>query len=256
MKIAVDTHTHTIASSHAYSTVDELAAAAAQRGLSMLCITDHAPGLMDSPHLLHFMNYHVLDREIAGVSMLYGVELNIMDRHGKLDMPEEVLQQQDLCIASYHEICTAPGTRKDNTRAYVAAMNCPYVNIIGHPDDGRVPVDFETLVKEARETGVLLEVNNASLKSAHYRLNTRENLTTMLTLCQQYQVSVVLGSDAHYRSAVGDFQCVLSLLNTLDFPEELVANTSVEKFRRALRRFSSDSAGHIRKESHATSTPL
>ena len=245
MNIAVDTHTHTIASSHAYSTVDELAVAAARRGLSMLCITDHAPGLMDSPHLLHFMNYHVLDREIAGVTMLYGVELNIMDRRGKLDMPEEVLKHQDICIASYHEACTTPGTRKDNTQAYVAAMNCPYVDIIGHPDDGHVPVDFEALVKAARETGVLLEVNNASLKSAHHRLNTRENLITMLTLCQQHQVSVVVGSDAHYRSAVGDVQCAISLLENLGFPEALVANTSAEKFRHSLRRSATGSARHV-----------
>lgn len=66
----------------------------------------------------------------------------------------------------------------------LGAMDNPYVKIIGHPEDGNIPVDYVELVKHARETGTMLEVNNSSLKTAYYRLNVRENLMEMLQLCE------------------------------------------------------------------------
>ena len=114
---------------------------------------------------------------------------------------------------------------EENTQAYLKAMENPYVDIIGHPEDGYIPVDFERLVKKAKEQGVLLEINNSSVKTAFYRLNTRENMKTMLKLCKQYQVPVSMGTDAHYAGAVGLFDQAPQVLREVDFPEELVANT-------------------------------
>src|SRR5512146_3220126 len=54
LKIVADMHTHTIASGHAYSTVNELAHAAAAKGLAAMAITDHGPALPGGPHLYHF----------------------------------------------------------------------------------------------------------------------------------------------------------------------------------------------------------
>ncbi|HHY70691.1 MAG TPA: phosphatase, partial [Thermoanaerobacterales bacterium] len=76
----------------------------------------------------------------------------------------------------------------------------------------------------------MLEVNNSSLKTAFYRLNVRENLLEMLQLCEKHSVVISLGSDAHFANAVGNFDCAALLLKEIRFPEELVANTSVEKF--------------------------
>ena len=220
MRLVLDTHTHTIASAHAYSTVAEMARAAADRKLELLAITDHGPALADSSHKLHFMNYHVLPGEMYGVRMIY----------------EEILKRQDLCIASFHTACTKAGTMEENTQAYLKAMENPYVDIIGHPEDGYIPVDFERLVKKAKEQGVLLEINNSSVKTAFYRLNTRENMKTMLKLCKQYQVPVSMGTDAHYAGAVGLFDQAPQVLREVDFPEELVANTSTERFLDLLAR--------------------
>ena len=153
MRLVLDTHTHTIASAHAYSTVAEMARAAADRKLELLAITDHGPALADSSHKLHFMNYHVLPGELYGVRMLYGAELNILDFEGNVDLDEEILKRQDLCIASFHTACTKAGTMEENTQAYLKAMENPYVDIIGHPEDGYIPVDFERLVKKAKEQG-------------------------------------------------------------------------------------------------------
>ncbi len=234
MHFELDTHTHTIASAHAYSTVQEMAQAAAQKGLKLLAITDHAPALSDSSPALHFMNYHVLPKELYGVQMLYGVELNIMGSDGRVDLEEDILKRQNLCIASYHTMCTPAGSREENTNAYLKVMENPYVNIIGHPEDGYTPVDFETLVESAKKNHVLLEVNNSSLKAAYYRLNTHENMLTMLKLCRKLEVPVSVGSDAHFSGAVGGFPEAEKILLEAEMPERLIANTSVEKFLKFL----------------------
>lgn len=236
MKLRVDSHTHTLASAHAYSTILENAKAASEQGIELLCITDHAPSLPDSPDQFHFMNYHSLDRELYGVRMLYGVELNVMDVNGAIDLPEELLKKQDVVIASYHTVCTPAGSRRENTQAYLGAMDNPYVQMIGHPEDGNIPVDFETLVLAAKRANVLLEVNNNSLKNAYYRKNTRENLISMLRLCEKYGVAVSVGTDAHFATAVGGFCEAVTLLEEIRFPEELIANTDPEKFLNLLRR--------------------
>lgn len=236
MKIVLDYHTHTIASAHAYSTVMEMARAASERGLEMLGITDHAPALPDSSDKFHFLGYHTLPSTLYNVRMLYGAELNILDHEGHLDLPEDILRTMDICIASYHTVCTKPGLKEENTRAYLKAMENPYINVIGHPEDGNIPVDFEMLVCMAKKNNIMIEVNNSSLKSADYRINTRENLTKILRLCEKNEVYVCVGSDAHFADAVGGFDEASALLDELQFPEELVANSSVERFMELLEK--------------------
>lgn len=237
MELILDSHTHTLASAHAYSTVLELAREAAEQKMELLAITDHAPGLPDSCDKWHFINYGVMDQELYGVKMLYGVELSILDYEGTVDLEEMLLEKQDLCIASFHELITAPGSVRENTRAMVKALENPYVDILGHPDDGRIPVDFEELVRQAKSLGKLLEVNNSSLKAAKHRINCRENLTLMLKLCERYGVTVCVGTDAHFATAAGHMDEAQNLMEELRFPEELVANTSVEKYLSFLHKF-------------------
>lgn len=235
MQLVVDSHTHTIASPDGYSTVNEMAAAAAEAGLEGLAITDHAPELIGWTPVLHFMNYGKLPRELSGVKMFYGVELNIMDFNGRVDaIPEDVLARQHVVIASFHTMCTKAGTREENTRAFIGAMDNPYVNIIGHPDDGFIPIDFERFVRAAKERHVLIEVNNSSVRTVPYRLNTAQNIREILRLCMKYETPVVVGTDAHHTSAVGQFGEAVAALEDTGFPEELVANTSLEKYERLL----------------------
>ena len=67
MNYLLDSHTHTVASGHAYSTVLEMARAAAEKGLELLCITDHAPGMEGTTCRDYFANSRVIDRELFGV---------------------------------------------------------------------------------------------------------------------------------------------------------------------------------------------
>lgn len=229
MKVLVDVHTHTVSSGHAYSTIDENMRAASSKGLKMIAMTDHSPGMPGSCHMFHFANLKAIPDELHGVKLLRGVEVNIVNYDGDLDMPENILSSLEVVIASLHPPCIVFSDEETVTSGIEKVMENPYVSIIGHPGDSRYPMDWERVVLAAKRTGTLLEVNNASLKPGSFRPGVRENLVKMLECCKQHSVPVVLGSDAHFYTEVGEFKESIELLDEVGFPEELVLNADPEK---------------------------
>ena len=237
MEVKIDTHTHTIASGHAYNTIREMASMAASRGLEGLAITEHAPEMPGSCGLYYFQNLKVVPRKLGNLRLLFGVELNILDEDGTVDLPERTIRSLDIAVASIHPPCYGKTSgREENTRAYVNAMKKDYIDIIGHPDDGRYGPDYEVLARTARETGTLLEINNSSLRPGGFRENTHDNALEMLRCCKKYGTMVTLGSDAHVDLDIANTEYSARLLAEADFPEELVANTSLGKLMSALKR--------------------
>lgn len=235
-KALFDLHTHTVASGHAYCTIREMAKAASEKGLEVLGITEHAPAMPGTCHNFYFHNMKVVPREMYGIRLLMGAELNILDAEGNVDLEERELKNMDITIASLHIPCMKPGTKEENTAAYLNVMKNPYVNIIGHPDDGRYQVDYRALVQGAKDYGKVLELNNHSLEPSCFRRDARENDLEMLKLCMEYQVPVVMDSDAHFDASIGEFQMARSLLEEIDFPEELVLNHSVEMLKKYVNK--------------------
>ena len=188
-------------------------------------------------HEYHFHNMRMLTREMYGIQVMHGVEVNIMGDDGSLDMKDALLAQMDVVIASLHIPCIKPGTKEENTAALLHAMENPYVNIIGHPDDSRYPVDYEKLVRKAKERKVLLELNNTSLHPKSSRKDARPNDEILLRLCMEYEAPIILGSDAHTQEDIGNFQYALLLLEEIGFPKELVVNRSVEDYKKYINRF-------------------
>ena len=82
--------------------------------------------------------------------MLKGIEANIIDYDGTIDMPEDVVGKLDYVIASLHPPCIDFGTIEENTQAILKVMDNPEVKIIGHLDDSRYPVDYETMCRDFR----------------------------------------------------------------------------------------------------------
>lgn len=237
----LDLHTHTIASGHAYNTLYEMVQAAADAGLSLFGSTDHTPALPGGTHEYYFINFKVIPRQLFGIHLLMGAELNIMDSYGTVDLPERILKRLDYTVASIHEPCYWKyRTVKDNTNAYLNVMKNPFVTIIGHPDDSRFPVDYETLVPAAKEHHVLLEVNNSSLGPQATRQNADQNYRIMLELCRKYRTPVIVNSDAHCAVDAGNHRHAIALLEELEFPEELIVNTSLEKLFPYIPRLKDD----------------
>ena len=236
MRVEIDTHTHTLASGHAYNTMNEMAKAAADKGLKGLAITEHAPEMPGTCHLYYFQNLRIVPRKRFGIELLLGTELNIMNAEGKVDLSEDVLKTLDIAIASIHIPCFRDERTVENvTAAYENVMENPYVDIIGHPDDGRYPVDYEQLAKKAKETGTVLEVNNGSLRPGGFRVDTRKNDLKMLEYCKKYEVPVTMGSDAHMDVDLADYSYALPVIEESYFPEELIVNTSAELLKSCIQ---------------------
>lgn len=236
MKDVIDAHTHTIVSGHAYNTLKEMAQAAAAKGLELLGVTEHAPSMPGTCHEIYFHNVGVIDRGAYGVELLLGAELNIINAQGAIDLPEKALRRLDYTIASLHDLCIDPGSIEENTAAVIGAMRNPYVSIIGHPDEGLYPLDYPEVVKAAKEYRVLLELNNSSLRPGGHRLNARENDRVVLSLCKEYGAHIIVNSDAHTDTDVGNHRYAHALLAEMQFPEELVVNTAADKFKRFLKK--------------------
>lgn len=230
MKTQLDVHTHTIASGHGYSTIQEMVTAAASLGLKMLGITEHGPSIPGTCNPLYFHNLICVPRELYGVKLLLGAELNILNTQGEVDLDEEHLRMLDLRIAGIHGVCWQGGTREENTAGVVRAMRNPYVQIISHPGDGTAQLDFEQLVVAAKETHTLLEINNHSLHPLRHKATAHNNTLQLLRLAKKHQVPLILGSDAHFSTMIAQYDRLLPLIEETDFPDELIINYDMERF--------------------------
>ena len=234
MKIELDVHTHTIASGHAFSTLQEMAQAAAGKGLKVF--RDNGTFARYSRYLpsYYFRNLHVVPRRMYGVELLLGAEINILDGKGNLDLDEDYMKMLDIRIAGIHSLCYEYGTIEENTHGMVQAISNPFIHIISHPGDGTAALHFEPMVLAAKEHHTLLEINNSSLKPTRNKPDARENNLTILRLCKKYEVPVILGSDAHISFDIARYDNLYELLQLTGFPEELIMNRDVKSFKEYL----------------------
>lgn len=232
MKLEADLHTHTVASGHAYSTLKEMVEAARQKGLKMLGITDHGLRMPGGPPPMYFANMVVWPRIMQGVEVLRGVEANILDTTGKLDVPEEVLAQLDLVLAGFHSGTGYEGTTvEDNTRAMIAAIKNPYVHIIVHPGNPQYPVDMEKVVLAAKAFGKALEINSNSF---FVRPGSASRCYHLAQLAKKHRVMVAVNSDAHIYCSVGDCDAAISLVTEVGIEESCILNSSADRVREFL----------------------
>lgn len=232
MKSIMDLHTHCFASGHGYSTVKENIEAAQAVGLKYLGLSEHGPMIPGGPHEYFFSNYKCIPRHHGDLRLFCGIEANIMDYDGGLDLSEILLQKMDYVIASMHVPCVTPGSKAENTRASIRAMQNPYVKILGHPDDARYPLDYDELVRAAKEEQVILEINNSSPHPQSPRPGARENIMTLLDTCMKYQMPVIMGTDSHICYTIGKFDAAMAIINEVGFPEELILNDKPESIAR------------------------
>ena len=225
MTDVIDIHTHTIASMHAYSTIREVAAAAKEKGLALVGISDHAPALPGTFHEMYFRNFKVIRPDAYGIDIIMGAELNITDFEGSVDLPHYVLRKMHYAIASLHDIVIKSGTQEENTAALLGAMANPYVVIIGHPDNPSYPVDFDALARAAAEQHVLIEMNNSSHNPGGSRPGSELLARDLLAACRRHSAHIIMGSDAHIDIDVGEHGYTQAILEEIDFPAELVLNS-------------------------------
>ena len=225
MTIKVDMHTHTVASAHAYSTVLENMTAAKKAGLEAIGMSDHAGGIEDSPHRWHFYNMRLLPREIEGVFLLRGIELNIL-RNGETDYPLKYRESIDYTIASLHSQIFLTEDADETSAIYLKIAKDPLVDIIGHCGEYRFGFDHRKVICEFAQTGKIVEMNNHAFRTHE---ENAKNFRDIAKMCMKYDVPIVVNSDAHFCLSVGKVDEILQMLDEIQFPEELILNTSLSK---------------------------
>ena len=192
-----DLHCHTIASD-GHNTIEEMGAAARERGYEYLAITDHSAshgfGNDVSPQELRRQIERVRDANtrLEGIELLAGSEVNILP-DGSLDYEDELLSDLDWVVASVHTGFAA--SEQKMTERMIAAMEHPLVRAIGHPTGRligrRAPyaIDLDAVFAAAARTGTMLEINGnpdrRDLSDVHARAAVRAG------------VRIVIDSDAH-----------------------------------------------------------
>ena len=229
MKIIADMHCHTVSSTHAYSTVEEMVRAASEKNFYAIAITDHGKAMPGAPGPWYFENLKVIPEKLYGVRVVKGIEANIIDYDGKLDLTETVIESVEWIVASMHEITIEPIDDIDAcTNAWLNIAKNPLVNVIGHSGVEVFKFDYEKVIPEFGRNGKLVEINNSSFK---VRESAIDNCKTIAKICKKKRVPIILNSDAHFSTQVGIVDDVIRLLNEIDFPEELIVNANIERFK-------------------------
>ena len=192
-----DLHMHTVASD-GRATIEQMAAAARERGLEYIAITDHSATHGFGNHVTadelrrQIARVREVDAAMDDIVVLVGTEANILP-DGSLDYPDELLAELDWVIASVHTSFGMDITAM--TDRIVAAIEHPWVDAIGHLTGRKIEqrpgyaVDVDRVVEAAARTGTMLEINSApdrrDLDDVHARQATEAG------------VRIIIDSDAH-----------------------------------------------------------
>ena len=229
MKLIADLHTHTIASTHAYATVTEMAYEASQLGLFALAITDHARTMPGAPGPFYFESLGLLPEYLQGVRLLRGIEANICDYDGNIDVEASLQQQLDWIVASMHTITLdGKATVEKCTNAYLKLAENPNVNVIGHSGSEYFKYDYDKVIPVFAKNGKLVEINDSAFR---YGRDYVGNCVTIAKLCKKYGARICVDTDAHFTNTLGRAYNTLEMLEDIDFPEKLIVNTSVENLK-------------------------
>jgi DNA polymerase (family X) len=195
-----DVHMHTV-ETDGRNTIEEMAEAARERGYEYMAITDHsknlafANGLTDERALAHIKRIRAAEKEIGGIRIFAGIEVDILDE-GSLDLSDSVLEQMDIVIASVHSLFNQD--RMQMTERLLKAISNPHTSLLGHPT-GRLLLrrdayqfDLDAILNAAAEQKVAMELNSypdrLDLSDVHLRM------------AKQHGVKIVINTDSHHTS--------------------------------------------------------
>ena len=233
MNIKTDLHCHSIVSDHAFSTIMENITYAGKKGLEAIAITDHGTALGDAPHKFYYPSFVRLPDSVEGVRLLKGCEVNILNNEGELDLSDRILATMDIVIASVHNpFYRDAGEDGDNTDMYIKVLENPYVDILGHSGNPKCRYDIEKVISKAKELGKFIEINENTFAARPQNTHICREIAITAKKLGAY---IVVNSDAHFCTNVGEVSNSVKMLEEIDFPESLIANTGYEKLKQLFK---------------------
>ena len=232
-----DLHMHTTVTD-GRDDLQTMAAAAQRLGYSYVAITDHSKalamsnGLDEHRALEHAARVRALNGKLDGLTLLAGIECDVL-ADGTLDLADDCLAQLDVVIASVHAHYTQGEAQ--TTERILRALDCPWVDILGHPMSRRLlqreplKIDFDRIVSAAVANGVALEIN-----CQPDRLDLSD---VFARTAHERGAMIAISTDAHSAMALGNIRWGIQVARRAWLPPEAVLNTRpVYEMRGLLRR--------------------
>ncbi len=237
MQILADYHTHTIYS-HGKGTIEDNIKEAISKGIKTIGISDH--GYKHMTYGVKYKDIYKMREEIdnlkskyKNIDILLGIECNILDDSGNIDVDENILKIVDYVMAGYHfgsqptsirgainhldnYFFKSKKSKEYNTKAIINAMRKNNIFAITHPGD-KGDVDIIEIAKVAKETDTRLEINGG-----HGFLSV-EQLEQIKSIKNKF----IIGSDAHIPENVGNFDLAMKVIREANLDVSLVENIKI-----------------------------
>lgn len=226
--LKVDLHIHTIRSREAFNTLYEIASEAKRKKMKMIGITDHGPALKGGTNKGYFMQHRRFPEKINDVRTLFGAELNILNDSGELDLPDDITKNLTVVTVGFHKIETMD--TKDNTKSIINAMKNKYLKVLTHPYQKKIVIDIERVTYEAIKRNILPELN-ASYFTFPHKLDegSIERMKKMIEICQENNHKMIIGSDAHILTEVGNDVALRKFQKKLGFKDKYIINNDIKE---------------------------
>lgn len=231
MKIIAELHAHSGDYCwHAKDNIDIQVQRAKEMGLKYYASTNHAPILdYGTPTVFYTDN---LNRKYDGIKFLAGMEADLRDLHGGLDVAQADLLRLDFVLTSMHNCCIRPDY-PDYTHALIKVVENPAIDCLGHiARDPDYTYDLDAVLKAVKANGKLVEFNNASIEYD----DSGERCGHVMDRCAELGIECIVTSDAHSAEQVGNYKMALEMLKEKNFPEELIVNADEQKLEAFLAR--------------------
>ncbi len=219
-----DLHVHTIFSECGIHTVLELIERARFLGMKGLAITDHGltlGGRLNNPFFERFKSPY------PEVNVLKGIECNLVDEKGTIDIPPKHLPFIEVVLLGIHPNTPKGMSSEKYTDMLVAAIHKnPCIDIITHPNDPSYPVNYGRLAEEAKKAGVALELNNSKIL---YSRSSVETTIELVETCRDTGCRMAVCSDTHAILELGTDEAVKPILEAASFPEDLIVNRNADR---------------------------
>lgn len=232
--LSIDLHIHSINSGHAYGTLQDIIAEALKKKMKMIALTDHGPSMEGTSGPIHFYMGNRSQKRVENLRLLWGMEANLLNGNGDIDLPEDADQRLDFVILGIHYFTpyTDLGKAK-NTKALIRAIEkYPKIAFLAHPLHFSCDYEHGPVWEAALAHNVLLELNLSYMTK--YAVNGIHEFRKLVDFVKKHDSQFVVNSDAHFLHEIGDDSILDTYREQIGLDDSLIINNDEDKVCRWL----------------------